>query len=181
MNRLFLMVGLAIMIAALAFLNQGIKKASPTDKDLEQQQQQAQQEAQKKAEEAQETGGACCAGPAFRRHGCLAVRGNDRQSGDSAASHSSRLGVRRGKPSQPAILTGPLQVIRDYVNSSKGTVSAEIVNLDIPAEDRSPAAQPVADLGISVDGNPVMPGNFSEMHVTAPDITKALDTAMVKK
>ena len=36
----------------------------------------------------------------------------------------------------PAILNGPLQVVRDYAKKSGGSVSAEIVNLDIPVADR---------------------------------------------
>ena len=57
----------------------------------------------------------------------------------------------------------PLQAIRDYVKQSGGTVSAEIVDLDVPVEDRTPAAQAVTSLGIRMDGHPLFGGNVSEL------------------
>ncbi len=52
MNRLFLIAGLLILVAAMVFLSQGIKRNSPTDEDLQQQAQQAQQDAQKAQQKA---------------------------------------------------------------------------------------------------------------------------------
>ena len=182
MNRLFLIIGIAIMIAALVFLSQGIKKASPTDKDLEQQYQDAQQEAQKKAEEAQKKSAppAAAGKPSAATD---ALPAEETVGNPATAQHHIQVGwvYDEGDQASPEILTGPLQVIRGYVQSSHGTVSAEIVNLDIPTADRSPAAQAVTDSGVSVDGKPVLPGSFSTMHVKAPDITKALDGEVGKK
>ena len=47
------------------------------------------------------------------------------------------------------------------MGASGGSVSAEIVNTDVPASDRSPAAQAVAGNGVFVDGKPVVAGNLS--------------------
>ncbi len=176
MNRLFLIVGIVILIAALAFLNQGIKKASPTDADLEQQ---AQQAAQAKSQPA-----AAPAANASQQSALTdALPAEETVGNPATAQRHIQVGWVYDEANQanPEILKGPLQAIRDYVNRSRGGVSAEIVDLDVPAEDRSPAAQAVRDLGVAVDGQPVMPGNFSEMHVTVPDITKALDAATTKK
>ncbi len=62
-----------------------------------------------------------------------------------------------------------------------GQTSAEFVNLDVPAEDRSAAAQSVTDMGVYVDGKPVLPGSLSTMQIHIPDIIKALDAATGKK
>ncbi len=62
---------------------------------------------------------------------------------------------------KPETLTVPLQAVRDYVRKSGGAASAEIVNLDVPKEDRSPAAQAVTDLGVSLDGQTLTDGNLS--------------------
>lgn len=181
MNRLFLIAGVAILIAALAFLNQGIKKASPTDADLQQQA----QEQQEKANEAHGKTAADTKAPTGSQPSPMteALPAEETVGDPAKAAHHIQVGWVYDEENQasPQILAGPLQVIRDYVKNSKGTASAEIVNLDVPAEDRSPAAQTVADLGVSVDGNPVLVGSFSEMRVTVPEITKALDAATGKK
>jgi hypothetical protein len=176
MNRLYLIAGVLILIVALVFLSQGIKKASPTDEELQQQAQQDAQKVQKKAPPAPVP-----VKPALTASSVLPAE--EMVGNPATAQHHIQVGWIYDEADQksPEILTGPLGVIRDYVNKSGGADSAEIVDLDVPTEDRPPAAQAVTDLGVSVDGNPVLPGNFSEMHVKAPDITKALDAAMGKK
>ena len=174
-NRWFLIAGVGLLIAALVFLNQGIKKDSPTDEDLQQQAQQAQTEAQKARPNMPappKPGSAAAALPA------------DEAVGDPAkAQHHLLVGWSYDEANQanPDSLTGPLQAIRDYVRKSGGSVSAEIVNLDVPVADRTTTAKTVTAPGIMVDGKPALPGQISAMHVTAPDITKALDAAIGKK
>lgn len=63
---------------------------------------------------------------------------------------------------KPETLAAPLQAVRDYVGRGGGTVSAEIVDLDVPQEDRSPGAQAVTDLGVSLDGRALTDGNPSD-------------------
>ena len=182
MNRLLVIVGVALMIVALAFLNQGIHKIAPTEAEVDKQQQQL---AQKQAEEAQKKNAPPdkpnAPGNPSAAYDALP---SEETIGDPAtAQHNIQVGwvYDEANQARPEILIEPLQIIRDYAKSSKGTISAEIVNLDVPAEDRSPAAQPVNDLGIAVDGNPVLAGSFSEMRAAAPDITKILDAAVGKK
>lgn len=72
---------------------------------------------------------------------------------------------------KPETLAAPLQAVRDYVGRGGGTVSAEIVDLDVPQEDRSPGAQAVTDLGVSLDGRALTDGNPS-------DATGAVEAAL---
>ena len=76
---------------------------------------------------------------------------------------------------KPETLTVPLQTIRDYVQQSGGTASAEIVDLDVPAEDRSPAAQGVTELGVMVDGKPLIA--MSDNPNSPQQITQMLSAA----
>ena len=77
-----------------------------------------------------------------------------------------------------AALTQSLSTIRQFVQSSRGAASAEIVNIDVPSEDRSPAAQAVTDLGVTVNGKVVIPGNLSDLHMTPAQIGSALEAAI---
>ncbi len=176
MNRWFLIAGVGLLIAALVFLNQGIKKDSPTDEDLQKQTQQAQQDAQKASVKP-------AAAPAKPGSTAAALPADETVGDPAKAQHHIQVGWSYDEADQanPAILNGPLQVVRDYVKTSGGSVSAEIVNLDIPVSDRPPAAKAVTTPGIMVDGKPALPGQFSTMNVRAPDIAKALDAAIGKK
>lgn len=178
MNRLYLIAGVLILIVALVFLSQGIKKASPTDEDL---QQQAQQEAQKEQQQKTPPAPSAPTKPSLAASSVLPAE--ETVGNPAAAQHHIQVGWVYDEADQksPELLTGPLGAIREYVNRSGGKVSAEIADLDVPAEDRSPAAQAVTDLGVSLDGNPVLPGSFSERPVPAGEISKALDAAVGKK
>ena len=94
MNRLFLIVGIAIAIVALMFLSQGIKKAAPTDEDLQQQaQQDAQKEAAKTAPPPPCPETITCPREVACGDADIACRRNRRQSGHCESPHFSRLGV----------------------------------------------------------------------------------------
>lgn len=75
---------------------------------------------------------------------------------------------------KPETLTVPLQAIRDYVQHSGGAMSAEIVDLDIPLEDRSPAAQAVTELGIQMNGQTIHQGNLSQSPQQVPQALSAV-------
>jgi len=179
MNRLYLIAGVIILITAMVFLSQGIKRASPSDEDLQQQAQQAQQD----AHDAQKKAAATPAGPPKPSRAASTLLAEETVGNSAAAKHHIQVGWVYDEADQksPEILTGPLGVIRDYANRSGGLDSAEIVNLDIPAKDRSPAALSVTQPGVYVDGKPALPGSFSEIQVHVPDIIKALDAATGKK
>ncbi|MDQ2800221.1 MAG: hypothetical protein M3Y13_11335, partial [Armatimonadota bacterium] len=78
----------------------------------------------------------------------------------------------------PETLVVPLQTIRDFVKQQGGTVSAEIVDLDVPNEDRSPAARTVTDLGVRIDDAYSYTNNFSGQVVPQEEITEMLTRQM---
>lgn len=153
MNRLFVIVGLAILIAALVFLNQGIKKTGQADTSGDAPPPQAAAQpapAQKAAVLPPSISPATL--PAEQ------ILGNP-----ATAKHHIVVGwsYNENNQKQPASLTTPLQAVQDYVAKSGGSASAVIVNTDVPASDRSPAAQAVTANGVMVDGKPVINGDVS--------------------
>jgi len=168
MNRLFLMIGVGIAIVALLFLSQGIKKASPTDEDL---QKQAQEAAQKNAPPTPPS-----APPAKVPSASDAQPAEEALGDPASAKYHISVGWVYDDANQahPETLEAPLQAVRDFVAKSQGKVSAEIVNLDVPAEDRSPAGQKVSELGVNIDGHEVINDNPSSRPTNAAAITAEL-------
>ncbi len=151
MNRLFVVAGLAILIAALVFLNQGIKKTGLPDSDDAPPAAQSAPAPAPKAVAA--TPSAAPAGPPA-----------EQTLGDPAtAKHHVLIGWSYNEANQqkPEALAAPIQAVQSYVQKSGGSVSAEIVNTDVPTSDRSPAAKAVAGNGVFVDGKPVFSGDVS--------------------
>lgn len=152
MNRLFVVAGLAILIAALVFLNQGIKKTGQPDSDDAPPPQTAAQTAPAPK--------AAALPPSISP----ATLPAEQTLGDPAtAKHHIVVGwsYNENNQKQPASLAQPLQAVQEYVARSGGSTSAVIVNTDVPASDRSPAAQAVTGNGVSVDGKPVIMGDVS--------------------
>lgn len=153
MNRLFVVAGLAILIAALVFLNQGIKKTGLPDKDDDAPPPQA-------ASQAKPAPKAAALPPTVSP---ATLPAEQTVGNPATAKHHIVVGwsYNENNQKQPASLTTPLQAVQEYVAKSGGTASAVIVNTDVPASDRSPAAQAVAANGIAVDGKPVITGDVS--------------------
>ena len=150
MNRLFVIAGLAILVVALVFLNQGIKKSGVSDSDDAPPPQSAAKPAPQAPPPAPPTGPAAL--PAEQALG-----------NPSTAKHHIVIGWSYNEANQknPASLNAPLQAVQAYVQQSGGTASAEIVNTDVPSADRSPAARAAAGNGVTVDGTPVLSGDVS--------------------
>lgn len=162
MNRLLVIGGVVLLLIALVFLNQGMKKAARPDHD-EDEQAQTQQAKVPAASSAQGTPGS--------------VPLPEEALGDPAtARYRLQVGWVYDEANQkkPETLTAPLQTIRDYVQHSGNLVSAEIVDLDVPVEDRSPAAQTVTELGIHVNGQTIHAGNLSQSPEQIPRALSAL-------
>ena len=165
MNRLFLMIGVGIAIVALLFLSQGIKKASPTDEDLRKQ---AQEAAQKSTPPPPPPSAAA------KLAVSSGIQSEEEYVGNAAiANHHMLVGwiYDEANLAHPETLTAPIQAVRDLVGKSGGKMSAEIVDLDVPIEDRSPAAQKVTDLGVNVDNHEVLAENPSSHPTNAATIT----------
>lgn len=166
MNRLLIIAGLILLATALVFLNQGVRKSAVPDHDDDEKPAQTQSQAQK---------------PPLTPADPEAVLPPEETVGNPAtAKHHIAAGWVYDDENQqkPETLAVPIQAIRDYVNQSEGAVSAEIVDLDVPAEDRSPAAQGVMDLGIHVDGQYLYGGNLSGAPISPGQIMQALDGAI---
>jgi hypothetical protein len=157
MNRLFIIAGLIILVVALVFLGQGVKNSGLPDDDDDHQQAPPAQAAPAQAPAKQTPGASGAPSPPLPAEQTL---GNP-----ATAKHHITVGWVYTDANQhnPQSLTVPIQAVRDYVQKSGGTVSAQIVNVDVPAEDRSPAAKSVAGSGIYVDGKPLIPGDVSRI------------------
>lgn len=150
MNRLFVVAGLAILIVALIFINRGVNKAGLPDHDEDPPPPAA------KSAPAQP--------PVKLPSTATSDLPAEQTVGDPAtAKHKIVVGWSYNDANQqkPETLAGPLKAIQEYVRQTGGSVSAEIVNTDVPASDRSPAAQTVTGNGVFVDGKPVVKGDVS--------------------
>lgn len=160
-KRMFLVVGVLCLGMILVFLNQGLKKSAAPDVDEDEQAQQSK----------------AAKPPPPAPIDPKTVLAPEETVGDPAkARHHIQVGWMYDENNQkkPETLAVPLQTVRDYVQKSGGIASAEIVNLDIPIADRTPAAQAVTGLGISVDGHPVSRGNPSSTPFPSDQIIGAL-------
>ena len=150
MKRGLVIVGLILLGAALVFLNRGVKNSALPDHDEDEQAQQT-QPAQKPP-----------SAPGSPR---TVLPPEETVGNPATATHHIAVGWVYDEENQrkPETLDAALQAVRDYVARSGGAASAEIVDLDIPAEDRSPAAQGVTELGIVLDNQPVYRGSLSKI------------------
>jgi len=149
-NRLFVVAGLAILIVALVFINRGINKAGQPDHD----------------EDAPPP--AAKAAPAQPPVKLPSTATNDLPAeqtigNPATAKHKIVVGWSYNEANQqkPETLAAPLKEIQEYAQKTGGSVSAEIVNIDVPASDRSPAAQTITGNGVFVDGKPIIQGDVS--------------------
>jgi len=161
MKRVLVVAGLVFLAVALVFLNQGLKKSAQPDHDDEQAQQQTQKP------------------PAATADPRAALPPEETFGNPTTAKHHILVGWVYDEANQlkPETLSASLQMIREYVKHTEG-VSAEVVNMDIPTADRSPAAQTVTALGITVDGKPLYKGNVSNMQGGPRIIPGALMSAI---
>ncbi len=169
MKRLLVIVALVLLGGALVFLNQGVRRSALPDRDEDEQAQQAAATAAPKSDTA----------PTDLK----GVLPPEETVGNPAdAAHHIEVGWVYDEANQqkPETLNVPLQAIRDYINHSGGVAAAEIVNLDVPAEDRTPAAQAVTALGIRVDGKPLVTGNVSELPFAPNEMNRKIEDTYPK-
>lgn len=83
----------------------------------------------------------------------------------------------------PTALQDALGTVRQLAQRSDGAISAQIVNVDVPPEDRSPGAQAVTRVGVSVNGlsSPALSGNPGEGDLTAEKIMPLVSALMQGK
>jgi hypothetical protein len=167
MKRGLIVAGLVLLAAALVFFNQGLKKSAVSDED--EKPAQAQSQAQKMPSTPVDL---------------KAILPPEETVGNPAtAKHHIQVGwvYEEAYYRYPESLVTPIQAVRDFVKNSGGTVSAEIVDIDVPLEDRSPAARAVTDLGLHVDDQYLYGGNLSATPLPPEQIMQALNSAINKK
>ncbi|MEO7720143.1 MAG: hypothetical protein ABIY70_28470 [Capsulimonas sp.] len=142
-------VVILVLIAALSFLSKGMNSNARPDHDEDEQQQSQAKEPPKPA-------------PPGARISIPSRNGDpipsEEQIGDPAtAKHKIVVGWTYTPENQAATqnLNQTLAAVRKIAQDSHGAVSVQVVNVDVPAADRSPAAQSVNDVGIMVDGKSV--------------------------
>ena len=169
MNRLFVAIGLVILGVGLVYLNQGITKTAPTE-DAADQAQKAQEKAQADVQQKAMISQLTPTGPSNIPQPEMTL-GNP-----ATAKHHIKIGwvYDEANLKNPEELATPLQSIAQFVQSQKGNVSAEIADLDIPREDRSPAAQSVTNLGVQFDDSHPFTANLSGPPVPQDQLMETL-------
>ena len=167
MKRGLLIAGLIFLGSVLVFLNQGLKKSAMSDHDENEKRQSSQ---------AQKT-------PSTPSDPKSVLPSEETVGEALAGQHRITAGWVYDEANQqkPETLTVPIQTIHELVGRSAGIASAEIVNLDVPVEDRTPAAQAVTDLGVRVDGQPLSEGNLSDAPLSRDLLIEALQRPVPKK
>ena len=168
MRQVGLIAGVLLLIAALALLNNGIgKNAQPDDDDDSGKQAQA-----KKAPPP----------PAPASGAQDAIPPEQTVGNSTTAKYHVTVGWVYDAHNQaaPAALSHALDAVRQIALAHTNTVAAEIVNLDVPAEARSPAARAVGTLGVTVNGSPLngMTDNPGEGKTTDSAIAAGLNAAI---
>ena len=174
MKRWFSVAILIILVVAFGFLKQGVHKSSLTDD----QEQQIAQEAQKAQAEkaAKDAATSKAVGKPDTAPEADVLPAEEVIGNSATAKHRIQVGwiYAAGDAVNQNALQSALAEVRTFAQQSGGGTSAVLVDLDVPAEDRSPAARGVTDLGVDMDGQSVYPQNPS----TAPPGTL---TALLNK
>ena len=168
MRQFSLIAGVLVLVVALVLLNKGIgRNAQPDDDDANQQ---THSQPQKPA-----------APPLSAQSAKTSIPPEGTIGNPATAKYKITVGWEYDAANQakPEALTEALAAVAKFVNAQQGTAAAEIADMDVPAAQRSPAAQAVTNLGIAVNGKPV-PGlatNMGEGSATAANIPGALQAA----
>lgn len=162
MKRLIPVFAAVLLVFALVFVKSGLDKAAPSDHDED-----ATPTAQKSSPQPAGSG----AGDELLPEEFVGLTG---------AKYKFTIGWYYDDANQPnpKPLQDALQAAKTAVNGSDGQASAEIVDIDVPLPDRSPAAQAVTQPGIALNGvmTPASSGNPGEGTLTAKNIPHIMQT-----
>lgn len=105
--------------------------------------------------------------------------------GSAGAKYKFTIGWYYDEVNQPnpKPLQDALQAVKQTVMGSDGQASAEIVDVDVPVQDRSPAAQAVTEPGIALNGvmKSASSGNPGEGPLTALNIPHVMNALTAVK
>lgn len=161
MKRWFTGAVLIVLVLAFGFLKQGVHKSSMTEDE----QQQAAQEAQKaQADKAEASAKKTAASAASAAPGADDPPAEEVIGDPATAKHHIQVGWIHNDTDvvDANKLKAALGEVRAFTLQSGGACSVVLVDLDVPAEDRSPAAKGVTDLGVEVDGQSIYNENPSD-------------------
>ncbi len=179
MKRWFWAALLIILVVAFVFLKQGVHRSSLTDAQEQQMAKEAQIAQADKAEAAAKQAAATHpASPTTDASPDTTLPAEEVIGDPATARHHIEVGwiyedtdvVNSGK------LKAALAEVRTFAQKNGGTVSAVMVDLDVPTEDRSPAARSVTNLGVEVDGISIHAENPSLPPATA--LTEVLSSTI---
>ena len=179
MNRyIFPVIIVAVLVFGLISLNSGMSKNAQPDHDDENQQQ-SQTDTTKKTPPPP---AAAAHMPQSTAPGSTVVAPNEVVLGDPAkAKYKITAGWSYDSANQAdsSKLASSIAALQNVAKSSNGQVSVQIVDVDLPADQRSSATQGIQDVGISVNGKPVSADNLGEGG-SAPEAVSSGVGAMVK-
>jgi len=175
MRRLFPIFLIAVLIGALYMVNQGISKNATKDHDEDEQQQE-----QKSDKPAPKSGGETGA------HDMLPAEitiGNP-----ATAKYKVTLGwvYDENVLHNQAMVGQLIGSLQQWAQAGGDKVYMEIVNLDMPAEDLSPAAAQVPGLGVTINGSSIvkvnghstdLSGNILSSNMNPPSLMSAITGA----
>lgn len=173
MNRyIFGIVGIAALIFALVTLNHGISSNAQPDGDDDQQSQQ--QNNQSNAKPAAKSATTPTAGQTADQNPPAEITVND----PSKAKYRIVAGWQfdSSNQSDPSKVSQSLQALQDAAKKSGGTVSVQAVDVDVPDDARSPATRGIHDVGITVNGKPLVDSNLGDNGVDPSAVSQAINT-----
>ena len=138
MRRVGLIAGVLVLVGALAFLNNGIRKNAPSEHDEDQASAQPQH-------------------PQSAQAPATPPPPEEIIGSPSAAKYKVTVGWVYDAATQanPAALAQTLDVARKFAMAHKNKVSLVTADLDVPPEERSPAARAVTQQGFTLNGKPL--------------------------
>lgn len=172
MKRIAPIIGVVLLIIVLVLVNRGISKSAHPDDDDD------------AAPASQPAAPAKQTPPPAPVAGATTDLPAETTVGDpSKAKYKITVGWVYDDANQanPQSLRDALQAVQQVVQSSGGTASAEIVDLDVPADDLSPLAGSVPGIGVALNGQPVSAANPGETGAAAPDLARMLQQRLSAK
>jgi len=177
MNRyIFPVIIVAVLVFGLISLNSGMSKNAQPEHD-DDDQQQSQTDTTKKTPPPPAAHTAPTSAP-----GSTVVAPNEVVLGDpSKAKYKITAGWSYDSSNQAdsSKLTSTIAALQNVAKSSNGQVSVQIVDVDLPPDQRSTATKSIQDVGISVNGKPVSGDNLGEGG-SAPEAVSSGIGTMVK-
>lgn len=165
MRRLLLIIAAVLLAVVLVFVNHSIQTAAPPEHD------------ESEAQTSQTPPAPAAGAPETELLPEETV-------GAAGAKFKITVGWYYDETNQPNLkpLQDALTAVKGMVEVSRGHASVVVVDIDLPMEDRTPAARAVTEPGVSINGvsRPELAGNPGEGALTADKIRMLLQKAVAE-